>query len=220
MSAPLRVTAASDRRARQRRGRPPRAVAAALTSTIVEAAMRSFLDEGYAATSLERIAATAGVSKRTLYARFRDKPTLFAATVTGLIDRWRARHPAPGQPATDLATALTEAGAQMLEVGLSAEGLALFRLLVAEGSRVPNLPTILHGAGAGVGIERAAALLALHGVPEPALLAEQFQRLVVTTPQLRALGLGTEMDPAARAAWLHRCVAMVVAAARAERRAA
>jgi AcrR family transcriptional regulator len=199
---------------RHRRGRPPRAVAAALTGTIVEAAMRCFLADGYAATSLERVAAHAGVSKRTLYARFRDKPELFAAAVTALIDLWRTRYPAPRRAAPDLAAGLAEAGAQMLEVSLSPEGLALFRLLVAEGARVPGLPAILADAGVGVGIERVAALFAAHGVSEPAVLAEQFQRLVVTAPQLRALGLGAPMDEPARAGWLGGCVATILAAAR------
>jgi TetR/AcrR family transcriptional regulator, mexJK operon transcriptional repressor len=216
MSAQLRAApGTAERRARHRRGRPPRAVAAALTSTIVEAAMRCFLADGYAATSLERVAAQAGVSKRTLYARFRDKPVLFAAAVAALIDRWRARYPETRHTAPDLAAGLAQAGAEMLEVSLSPEGLALFRLLVAEGARVPHLPSILAGAGAGVGIERVAALLAAHGVREPAALAEQFQRLVVTTPQLRALGLGPAMDEAARAAWLRRAVATILGAAHA-----
>jgi TetR/AcrR family transcriptional regulator, mexJK operon transcriptional repressor len=216
MSGQLRdPSGTAERGARHRRGRPPRAVAAALTSGIVEAAMRCFLADGYAATSLERVAATAGVSKRTLYARFRDKPVLFAAAVAALIDLWRARYPAPRDAAPDLAAALAQAGAQMLEVSLSPEGLALFRLLVAEGARVPGLPAILADAGAGVGIERVAALFAAHGVSDPVVLAEQFQRLVVTAPQLRALGLGAAMDEAASAAWLRGCVATILAAARA-----
>lgn len=211
--------AAADPPPRHRRGRPPRHLAQALTAAIVEAAMRCFLADGYAATSLERVAAVAGVSKRTLYARFRDKPVLFAAAVAALIDRWRARYPAPNLASPDLGAALAQAGAQMLEVSLSPEGLALFRLLVAEGARVPGLPGILAGAGVGGGVERIAALLAAHGVAEPAPLAEQFQRLVVTAPQLRALGLGPPMDEAARAAWMRRCVATVLAAAEAGRRA-
>lgn len=218
MSALLRALPAAVERRRHRRGRPPREIAAALTATIVEAAMRGFLDDGYAATSLERVAAQAGVSKRTLYARFRDKPALFAAAITTLIERWRARYPQPVNASPDLAAALTEAGRQMLEVGLSAEGLALFRLLVAEGSRVPNLTGILAKAGAGVGIERLTGLLAAHGAAEPEALAEQFQRLVVTAPQLRALGLGAPMDEAARAAWLRGCVSLVLASVRAQAR--
>lgn len=218
--------AAADPWPRHRRGRPPRDLAQALTVAIVEAAMRCFLADGYAATSLERVAAVAGVSKRTLYARFHDKPMLFAAAVAALIDRWRVRYPPPNLAPPNLAppnlgvapslgAALAQAGAQMLEVSLSAEGLALFRLLVAEGMRVPGLPGILASAGAGIGVERIAALLAAHGVVDPAPLAEQFQRLVVTAPQLRALGLGPPMDDAALAAWLRRCVATVLAAAEA-----
>lgn len=218
MSAMLRAPPIAVERRRHRRGRPPREIAAALTATIVEAAMRGFLEDGYAATSLERIAAQAGVSKRTLYARFRDKPALFAAAVAALVARWSARYPEPVAAMPDLAAALTEAGRQMLDVGLSAEGLALFRLVVAEGSRVPNLAGILAKAGAGVGIERVAAVLAAHGAAEPVVLAEQFQRLVLTGPQLSALGLGAPLDEAGRTAWLRSCVGVMLAATHANAR--
>ena len=47
---------------------------------IVEAAARSFFDIGYAATSIEQVAADAGVSKVTIYNHFTDKRGLFAAS--------------------------------------------------------------------------------------------------------------------------------------------
>ena len=57
------------------RGRP---VDPAKREAIVAAAAHSFFDIGYAATSIEQIAADAGVSKVTIYNQFGDKHTLFA----------------------------------------------------------------------------------------------------------------------------------------------
>jgi TetR/AcrR family transcriptional regulator, mexJK operon transcriptional repressor len=48
---------------------------------IVLSAKRSFFDHGYAATSIEAIAAKAGVSKVTIYNHFGDKRGLFTAAV-------------------------------------------------------------------------------------------------------------------------------------------
>lgn len=62
----------------KRRGRP---VDAAKHDAIVEAAAQSFFEHGFAASSIEQIAANAGVSKVTIYNNFGDKRALFAAAV-------------------------------------------------------------------------------------------------------------------------------------------
>ena len=49
---------------------------------IVEAASQSFFALGFAATSIEQVAAQAGVSKVTIYNNFGDKRALFAAAVS------------------------------------------------------------------------------------------------------------------------------------------
>ena len=56
------------------------------TEAILEGGMREFLTNGYAATSMDRVAATAGVSKATVYSHFQDKAGLFAAIVQQLAE--------------------------------------------------------------------------------------------------------------------------------------
>ncbi|MEO0988004.1 MAG: TetR/AcrR family transcriptional regulator [Cyanobacteria bacterium J06639_14] len=46
---------------------------------ILDGAFQVFMAQGYAAASMDRIAATAGVSKSTLYSNFQDKEGLFLA---------------------------------------------------------------------------------------------------------------------------------------------
>lgn len=53
---------------------------------IVNAAIEEFLSAGYDATSMDRIAARADVSKRTVYNHFPSKEALFAATLHQLWD--------------------------------------------------------------------------------------------------------------------------------------
>lgn len=50
-------------------------------AAIIEAARKTFLTRGYDAASMDVIALVAGVSKRTVYNRFRSKEELFAATI-------------------------------------------------------------------------------------------------------------------------------------------
>ena len=55
-------------------------------AAIVNAAVEEFIASGYDATSMDRIAARAGVSKRTVYNHFENKEALFAAILHRLWD--------------------------------------------------------------------------------------------------------------------------------------
>ncbi|MBF5009060.1 TetR/AcrR family transcriptional regulator [Burkholderia pseudomultivorans] len=65
---------------------PPQRLTDRKRTAIVEAAIEEFLAAGYDATSMDRIAARAGVSKRTIYNHFPGKETLFAAILHKLWD--------------------------------------------------------------------------------------------------------------------------------------
>lgn len=167
-----------------------------------------FLHDGYASTSMEAVAASAGVSKRTLYKRFPDKAALLREAVASLITRWL-----PGFEAVldeqPLQPALLHAARRMLAVALAPEALALHRLLVAEVARFPEIVHAVHDAGAAVGIMRIAALLRrCTSVPDPVWAAEQFQRLVLTGPQSRALGFGAPLSERELEDWARRSVAL------------
>jgi TetR/AcrR family transcriptional regulator, mexJK operon transcriptional repressor len=109
--------------------------------------------------------------------------------------------------APDLETALTHAAEQILAVALTAEAVALHRLLTAEGSRFPELPRLLNHAGGQAGVNRIAALLdqAVERGEMPhqdtANAAEQFMHLLLAGPQRRALGLGPKLTPEQLEAW-------------------
>src|SRR5450755_4232624 len=78
-----------------RGGRPSRADALRLRQRILEVATELFLAEGYGSTTIEAVAVSAGISKRTFYHRFDDKAALFAAVVHRIIVQIR---PPPGVP--------------------------------------------------------------------------------------------------------------------------
>ncbi|WP_310483872.1 TetR/AcrR family transcriptional regulator [Chamaesiphon sp. VAR_48_metabat_403] len=54
---------------------------------ILQGAMQEFLARGYAGTSMEKVAAAAGVSKPTVYSYFKDKGALFQALIENLAEK-------------------------------------------------------------------------------------------------------------------------------------
>ena len=112
-----------------------RRVAEQKRAAIVEAATRLFLDAGYASTSLAKVAEAAGVSKATLFKQFPTKAALFDAIVT---ESWKIEddlHP----PTGDLRAGLTAIGRRYVAL-LTRPGMAaLFRIVIAELPRFPEL---------------------------------------------------------------------------------
>ncbi|GAB2809611.1 efflux system transcriptional repressor MexL [Actinoallomurus bryophytorum] len=113
-------------------------------AAIIRAALEVFLREGYARAGVDAIAATAGVSKRTIYDYYGDKETLFLAAVgetaqaqttvfADLLDRTLGE-------VTDIAEALTAFGRVFAtEIARSPERAAVMRLIIAEASHFPQL---------------------------------------------------------------------------------
>ncbi len=186
---------------------------------ILDVAAVLFLRDGFAATSIEAIASGAGVSKRTLYARFPRKEAVFVAVVRRLIGDWLQGFDAAIESAASLETALLAAGRRMLDVALTPAALALHRLMVAEAGRFPELVAALRDGGSRSGIERLCWVLRAHrpdiGPARLAFLAEQFQHLILAGPQARAIGLGEGLDAEALEAWCVDSVSLFLQALRA-----
>lgn len=64
--------------AHTRGGRPTKAAAALRDERLLEIATKMFMQHGFDATSMERLAESAMIGKATLYARYADKSQLFA----------------------------------------------------------------------------------------------------------------------------------------------
>lgn len=106
-------------------------------AAILEAATRLFLEHGYSGVSLARIAEAAGVSSATLFKRFPTKAALFEAIVT---EYWalpghEAVEPEPGNPRKGLTTI----GRDYVELLSQPQMVSLFRLVIAEAPRFPEL---------------------------------------------------------------------------------
>ena len=71
-----------------RRGRPTRAEARKLDLAVRQAAVATFLELGYAGASMEAIARAAGITRRSLYARYPDKRAVFADVIPWALARY------------------------------------------------------------------------------------------------------------------------------------
>lgn len=166
---------------------------------VMEATERCFIGQGYDAVTMDAIARAANVSKATLYAYFPSKEKLFAALVEHKcrqIEQDVTRATSGREPIEEVLK--TMATNFVTAIG-AAEGFALFRIMVAESSRFPELGRSFYEAGPKVVIDRVAEFLAeaherdVLKIPDAHLAAIQFMGLVqgdfliraVLTPDLR-----------------------------------
>jgi AcrR family transcriptional regulator len=103
-------------------------------------ALDLFLEQGFDRTSIEAICAAAGMAKRTVYARYGDKQTLFRAALTRAIAEWivpieRLR----AAEVDDFEQSLLAIGEILLANIMSPAGLRLLRLTNAESGRSPEI---------------------------------------------------------------------------------
>jgi AcrR family transcriptional regulator len=71
---------------RSRAGLPTRAQAEARHAELLDAALDHFLDKGFELATIEAIATSVSMTKRTVYARYPDKVALFHAAVHRAIE--------------------------------------------------------------------------------------------------------------------------------------
>jgi len=159
---------------------------------IIEGAAAVFNRDGYEGASMSQIAAAANVSKGTLYNYFPSKQALFAAFVRArcgrLVDEIFGE---PGL-SRDLEAELTRIGRTMLKVMVSPDGLAMYRVVVMEALKFPELAANFFNAGPKVLVAQMAAWLARQAeagalaVTDPQFAAEQFFALTQARVLMRA----------------------------------
>ena len=165
---------------------------------ILEAARKVFLDVGFGAASMDAIAVAAKVSKQTVYNHFGSKEELFAAMIRSACDRMLTVFEEAAKSGKPEVT-LRAIAHQIVNKVLDRDRLLLYRLLMAEGGRFPELGQIFYECGPQVTrkyltdyfIEQNARGT-MH-VANPAVAADQFFGLL-SGCQLKAQ-LGIEAVP-------------------------
>jgi TetR/AcrR family transcriptional regulator, mexJK operon transcriptional repressor len=156
--------------------------------TILSAGHALFLSNGYQGTSVDQIAATAEVSKQTVYKHFGDKQELLLAIVANALES--AVAPFLDQIAalantTDLDADLVALAGDYLHAVLQEPVVQLRRLVVGEANRLPELAQLYYDRAPSRTLAAFAdCFRLLHGrgllhVPEPSVAAEHFAFLIV-----------------------------------------
>jgi TetR/AcrR family transcriptional repressor of mexJK operon len=175
-------------------------------AAILAAAEELFLQQGFERTSVDEVAALAGVSKQTVYAQFSSKDALFVAMSLGMT---KAAADVVQQSMDDvpagstLAEHLIAYANRQLEVVRTPKLMRLRRLAIAEASRFPELGKALYEGGPARAIAGLAAAIArwhaerlLHA-PDSQVAATHFNWLVMAEPVNRVMLLGNAAVPAA-----------------------
>jgi TetR/AcrR family transcriptional regulator, mexJK operon transcriptional repressor len=172
-------------------GRPTRQEAVRRDARLLDVATTLFMERGFDGTSIDAVAEAAGVSKPTVYARYRDKRDLFAAVLRGRIRDWLAPLSVAAEAqATDsdpknIETTLHELGRHMLDQASMPECATLQRILAAQAVQFPELAKLAHEDGWLRGVRGVAILLrqfAARGeirVDDPELAADLFLNLLL-----------------------------------------
>lgn len=166
---------------------------------ILEAASALFAERGYG-VSIDEIAAAAGVSKQTIYARYASKHELLSAvvhrTAEDLVGPLTVASDAPED-------ALMKFGERFVDVVFSPGKIAMMRLIISEAAQFPDLARGYFESGPQFVRERLANYIRRAAdagklsASDPALAASQFLGLVIGSDHLDALiGVGAAYDDA------------------------
>ncbi|HKS83928.1 MAG TPA: TetR/AcrR family transcriptional regulator [Pseudolabrys sp.] len=129
-----------------------RSLSDAKRRAILRGAKGVFLREGFGGTSMDAVAARAGVSKMTVYRHFGSKEELFAGLITDLcnrivaVDLERIFRQRPEE-------ALRRYAERIIDIVFAPETVELHRIVVAESKRFPNLGRFFYTYGPQVCID-------------------------------------------------------------------
>ncbi|WP_275959795.1 MULTISPECIES: TetR/AcrR family transcriptional regulator [Pseudomonas] len=160
---------------------------------ILEAAKALFLSLGYANTSMDAVAAAAGVSKLTVYSHFTDKQTLFGSAVMATCQTQLPELIFELPDGVPLDQVLLNIARGFQALISSDESVKLSRLIIALGSQDPGFGQFFYEAGPKRVLGEMEALLrsvaerGLLQIDNPLRAAEHFFCLIKGAPDYRLL---------------------------------
>ena len=119
---------------------------------IVQAATRLFLNNNYRSVSMDKIAQAAPVSKATLYNHFDSKNALLAAVVGELCGALLQTLTQTLSTTDNVAQNLKKIAEVFVELLYSPDGLAMYRLVIAESHEFPELGQMVYDNGAKIAV--------------------------------------------------------------------
>lgn len=118
-------------------------------TAMLEAAAAVFFEQGYAATSIDAIIEKLGGSKRNIYNEFGNKEGLFTALVSETANKALTALSVENIGGHDLRETLLEFGRRLLAIYMSRTLIGVYRTIMTEGVRFPNLARAFYEKGPG-----------------------------------------------------------------------
>lgn len=182
-------------------GRPSAEDAAKLDDALLDTASEMFLIEGYARTTMDKIAKAARASTKTMYARYSNKAEVLAAVIKRLVDRTLDgdEFNAMEGDTSDVRNFLCELGLRFAKLASARQTVGINRLVIAEGAQFPELVTAYSQGPerarttVRAALEHLQAQGQLLGISSPDAAATIFYDMTTSTPRMRAL-LGESMS--------------------------
>jgi len=164
-------------------GQEPKSATNSIRDRALNAAFSLFREHGFSSTSMLDIVTEARISKRDLYALFRNKHEVLAACIGERTERMRrplnTMISAP-QTRDALTTLLVEFGISALKTMCHPDALTVFRLAIAESDRAPEVARTLDSSAREANIKALTELIrkaqsqGLIAAGDPAVLVARF----------------------------------------------
>lgn len=163
-----------------RRGRP---VNEALGQSIIDAASELFVELGFQATTMEKVAQRAKISKLSIYRKFENKEALFSAAIAAHCHQFAPQALVEGGDGS-AEDQLVAVASSLLRTLLSPDVRSVEAMIMADKTNQQSLSRLHYQAGPAYVIAQIEALLRqLHAkaalnVPDPLLSARLFGALI------------------------------------------
>ncbi len=199
-----------------RRGRP---VNEALGQTIVDAASELFLELGFQATTMDKVAQRAKISKLSIYRHFENKEALFSAAIAARCRQFAPQSLLEGVEGS-AEDQLRAIGTSLLRLLLSSDVRSVEAMITADKTNQASLSKLFYQAGPARVIAQIEALLrqlhekAVLSVPDPLRSARLFSALFKGSDLLMVARFddAKAMDDSEIESYCRSAVAMFVAA--------
>ena len=125
-------------------GRPTREEGVKLREQLLNVATKEFLKRGYAAATIDGIAARSKIGKMTIYRHFPSKERLFRAVVLRVTERFQNDLAHVKQEGRDVRDVITDFAMASYDDPASEEMLGITRIIIAEATNFPDLAYTLY----------------------------------------------------------------------------
>jgi len=133
---------------------------------ILSAASCLFLSEGFANTSMDKVAKASGVSKQTVYSHFDNKDTLFQAAISAKCQSYQldtSQLMEAGLKEMPFSTCMMHIGDLFIRLLQDPDTVAVFRILIAESGTNQHMAELFYDAGPHASLRYIADIIYTYG---------------------------------------------------------